>query len=616
MPVPRPAKTPLSTRTPISDAFMIAGLPLSPSQPNQFLQLPSLGPLDLPSFSSATNVDSVVASRSSSFVDSGSQQGAVRQESSAAPNTDKAEFEPSESVAHPGLLLRPDAIPTIELRVICPKSKSSRNDSPMESKSVQDFGDRFVLEVIRRADQEKLWSIEKTMSGLPALHHSIKASCSFPAMLPQDSPFANEVMSNSAYRQAALAQYFKILLATSLPEAAGLVVCRYLSTNVLDNSASPALSGSDHDSAVSLGPVQSARGTKSGILMRQEPGTAAWRSRLFVLEDHNLHCYHETGGDLLGTIALLGRDIARGMPGNKPDHAFMITNGTPTGIVLRAKNDAERDSWVDTLVACIAAASTKGARETSTLQIPIEQPRKLSSALPAKVPTQTLQAVGYDATVAAQAPTMGSPLQSPSGSNLTLESPMSASAFLASQPVPIRAEALDGSSPISAKSHKRGHSKKRSIFGFRTSKSTDDSSKSRDARSLSRHRPTASKATSSKVVFGAPLAEAAKYFPPRDIDVLLPAPVYRCIEYLESVDAADEEGLFRRTGSNTEIDALKDRFNNEGDVKLVDGEPLDVHTVSSLLKRYLIKLPESVLTESLRFEFHNALGMCVQHTVN
>jgi len=104
------------------------------------------------------------------------------------------------------------------------------------------------------------------------------------------------------------------------------------------------------------------------------------------------------------------------------------------------------------------------------------------------------------------------------------------------------------------------------------------------------------------------LAEAAKHFPPRDVDVLLPSPVYRCIEYLEYKSASEEEGIFRLSGASSVIKTLKERFNNEGDVKLVDGKHYDVHAVASVLKAYLRELPESVLTSSLLVDLVKAMS--------
>ncbi len=44
----------------------------------------------------------------------------------------------------------------------------------------------------------------------------------------------------------------------------------------------------------------------------------------------------------------------------------------------------------------------------------------------------------------------------------------------------------------------------------------------------------------------------------------LPAIVFRCIKYLEAQGAAQEEGIFRLSGSSAVIKALRERFNNGG----------------------------------------------------
>ncbi|KNE61559.1 hypothetical protein AMAG_06375 [Allomyces macrogynus ATCC 38327] len=81
----------------------------------------------------------------------------------------------------------------------------------------------------------------------------------------------------------------------------------------------------------------------------------------------------------------------------------------------------------------------------------------------------------------------------------------------------------------------------------------------------------------------------------------LPAVVYRCIEYLDSQDAKNEEGIYRLSGSSATIRALKDRFNAEGDVDLcASTDYIDVHAVAGLLKLFFRELPGSLLTD----QFH------------
>ncbi|KAK4702174.1 RalA-binding protein 1, partial [Phenoliferia sp. Uapishka_3] len=104
-------------------------------------------------------------------------------------------------------------------------------------------------------------------------------------------------------------------------------------------------------------------------------------------------------------------------------------------------------------------------------------------------------------------------------------------------------------------------------------------------------------------VFGVPLKEAVAVSRIRP-GLELPAVVYRCVEYLEAKNAESEEGIFRLSGSTNVIRVLKDRFNAEGDVQLLNSnEYYDPHAVAGLLKAYLRELPVHILTRELHPEF-------------
>ncbi|KAJ3047286.1 hypothetical protein HK097_011681, partial [Rhizophlyctis rosea] len=106
-----------------------------------------------------------------------------------------------------------------------------------------------------------------------------------------------------------------------------------------------------------------------------------------------------------------------------------------------------------------------------------------------------------------------------------------------------------------------------------------------------------------KKVFGVPLEVAVGLSRVKE-GYELPAVVYRCIEYLDAKKAAEEEGIYRLSGSTTTIQALKERFNNEGDVDLLgSGMYYDVHAIAGLLKMYLRELPSPILTKELREDF-------------
>ncbi|KAI0819635.1 hypothetical protein BC628DRAFT_1413565 [Trametes gibbosa] len=103
-----------------------------------------------------------------------------------------------------------------------------------------------------------------------------------------------------------------------------------------------------------------------------------------------------------------------------------------------------------------------------------------------------------------------------------------------------------------------------------------------------------------RAVFGVSLEES--------LDVAqiasLPAIVFRCIQYLETKQAEQEEGIYRLSGSNAVIKGLKDRFNAEGDVDLLaSDEYWDPHAIAGLLKTFLRELPASILTRDLHLRF-------------
>lgn len=104
-------------------------------------------------------------------------------------------------------------------------------------------------------------------------------------------------------------------------------------------------------------------------------------------------------------------------------------------------------------------------------------------------------------------------------------------------------------------------------------------------------------------VFGVPLLESIAISSTHE-GLALPSVVYRCIEYLEKRNAFMEEGIYRLSGSSAVIKTLKDRFNMEGDVDLLDENQFyDPHAIAGLLKTFLRELPTSVLTRELHMDF-------------
>lgn len=111
---------------------------------------------------------------------------------------------------------------------------------------------------------------------------------------------------------------------------------------------------------------------------------------------------------------------------------------------------------------------------------------------------------------------------------------------------------------------------------------------------------------SSRAVFGIPLESSLAVANIAN----LPAIVFRCIEYLEAKKAAEEEGIYRLSGSSAVIKALKDRFNHDGDVNLLKHDELwDPHAIAGLLKQFLRDLPTSILTRELQQRFLSVVDL-------
>ncbi|KAI8148180.1 hypothetical protein BJV82DRAFT_663560 [Fennellomyces sp. T-0311] len=110
-------------------------------------------------------------------------------------------------------------------------------------------------------------------------------------------------------------------------------------------------------------------------------------------------------------------------------------------------------------------------------------------------------------------------------------------------------------------------------------------------------------------VFGVPLEEAVQVSQIVE-GYELPSVVYRCIEYLDAKNAVMEEGLYRLSGSTTVMKTLRQKFNKDGDVNLLQSkQEYDVHAVAGLLKMWLRELPTSVLTRELRTEFLHVIDL-------
>jgi RalA-binding protein 1 len=546
------------------------------------------------------------------------------------------------SEQYPGLLLPPNALPSIEVKVFSSRLRPSRLS--MLAPSTQQEDPVFILAVYARSDNKQLWRVEKTIATLPTLDSQLMSMCDFQGRLPDRALFGGHAPAKIDARRVALNQYFDTILETPMNEQTALIVCDYLSTDVIGAQAGDRLAPEP-----TLGPTVSipkAGKRKEGYLTKRGKNFGGWKARFFILDGPEFRYYEGEGGAHLGTIKLQNAQIGKQSqqqsnqsPQRRDDtednqyrHAFLILepkrkdSASLVRHVLCAENDEERDAWVDALLQHVDLPDDSSPVE---LRVPTEtrlqkqQPsqdstRSLRKESPDADKQEHVQGISYDDTIAAQAPVRGpnhrdamgekpgrgSPkdttfLQDTSGHYPAISGPRNGTPI---KDVENWGSKLTLAPPTTVKD------KKRSIFGFRGRGGSSDLAPVQATNQL---QPVAEQRSlpANRSIFGIPLQEAVEFTQPAGLNVALPAVVYRCLEYLRAKQAISEEGIFRLSGSNIVIKGLRDRFNNEGDIKLLDGQYYDVHAVASLLKLYLRELPASVLTRDFHLDFLKVLDM-------
>lgn len=581
------------------------GFPLSPRAPKQPIPMP--GNLQSPQLSSLQAPESTLPPRSESLNAAVSE--AAMASSSDVPQVYRGLVVPS----LPDLLLPPNALPSVQVKVASSRLKPSRFSmlgmKPQEDTSV------FSLSIYSRSNYRELWRIEKIPAALPHLDQQIRPRCPQMPRLPDRKLFTGHSPATLDARRNAIDQYFDELLDTHIDEQSALLICKFLSTDVLE-PATETTAGKSPETAKESPQISH---KKNGYLTKKGKNFGGWKSRFFVLDSPELRYYESPGGAHLGTIKLQSARIGRQTStesNNAEDpesesqyrHAFLILepkrkdSNSYVRHVLCAENDTERDEWVTALLHYIE--DTHG-------------PRPATSGADSSHPRTLLKGADYadtqaDAATKASSPTLGPGTSGSASPTSSVTPPLEQAAHdahpkpgSASLGIPLNPRAGNRQSALG---QPQGQ-KIRNLFQFRKSSHEALNGPLNDHRSPN---PPASARARGYVrpVFGLSLAEAVEVCPPEGIDILIPAVAYRCIEYLRGKKAANEEGLFRLSGSNIVIRTLKERFNSEGDIDLLaDEEYYDVHAVASLFKSYLRELPTTLLTRELHLEFLKVLEL-------
>ncbi|CAN8099187.1 unnamed protein product [Discula destructiva] len=541
----------------------------------------------------------------------------------------------------PEMLITPDALIAVNVKVASSRMKPSR--ASLISLTQLEEDPVFTLAILSRADGGELWRVEKDSLSLAKLDGKLKQCADCTARTPERSLFSGHAPARLDARRRALDQYFEEVLNTPLDRDTALEMCKYLSTNVLPPNADEIGSSTaqDDEGGPRLGP--GGRQYKNGYLTKRGKNFGGWKARFFVVDGPLLKYYETPGGAHLGTIKLQGAQIGRQSchteatspnaandeMDNQYRHAFLILEPKkkdPTSMtkhVLCAESDKERDLWVNVLLPWTSYKDPADGehKKAKDQQEPNSAHVKGSNT---KKKTQSQGRSQQQVAKEADAVLIGVSYETTKQGDIPLSEHAEPAATVSSQPayaisapqnpqwIPdpgLFTNKMSGLAP--GMDDKKA--KKRSFFGFgpkqRSFSDGTDSLSMNDhgiASTIHRdgnHGPI-------RRVFGAPLVEAVKYNSPRDVRVPLPAVVYRCIQYLEARGAVNEEGIFRLSGSNIVIKALKERFDNEGDINLVeDAQYHDIHAVASMMKAYLRELPTSILTRDLHLEFAGVTEM-------
>ncbi|KAF2845074.1 RhoGAP-domain-containing protein [Plenodomus tracheiphilus IPT5] len=658
---PRPTDRPLGSPLPRHPKSSLASPPMSPSAMAHTAArtLPQPGPpapYTPQSYQSPSAIQAQTAKASNNNASS-----SLLQVPGAQPSPDSTNSSPTfdevpdaehvyrglVSEQYPGLLLPPNALPSIEVKVFSSRLRPSRLSmlapSPREEDPV------FILAIYARSDNKQLWRVEKTIATLPTLDSQLKSLCDFQGRLPERALFGGHAPARIDARRIALNQYFDTVLETPMNEQTARIVCEYFSSDVIGAQSGDRLAPAEPTAGPSVS-VPKARQRKEGYLTKRGKNFGGWKARFFVLDGPEFRYYEGEGGVHLGTIKLLNAQIGKQSqqqssqsPQRRDDsednqyrHAFLILepkrkdSSSLVRHVLCAENDEERDAWVDALLQHV---DLPGDSSPIEIQVPTvarlqkQQPsqdsfRSQPRDSPESEKPDRLQGLSYDDTIAAEAPVRGPNHREVMGTKPSKGSPRNASFSqdsLGSYPTisapsngtPIRDVETWGNKLTVNSGPTTVKDKKRSIFGFRGRGGSSDLAPVQSANQLQpvveqqQQRPQ----LGNRSIFGIPLQEAVEFSQPVGVTVLLPAVVYRCLEYLKVKQAISEEGIFRLSGSNIVIKGLRDRFNLEGDIKLLDGQYYDVHAVASLLKLYLRELPSSILTRELHLDFLKVLDM-------
>lgn len=462
---------------------------------------------------------------------------------------------PSKPEDDTNLFVKPEDFHTIHIEIVSTIHVSSqyqnkRSDDP-----------NCTIAITDRESKKEMWRIRKTYSQLIAFDQEIRPIVEYFGLphIPDKALFLSTTPIKIEARRATLQNYFNtIFVMPHLPHMVLHRICRYLSLDFLNPL-------DDYKSGA----------RKEGFLVRRYKALGtSWKVRWCQLDGPNLEVFENPGGALLELIRLKGTQIGRQSSDSVAEdkgyrHAFLIMETQKQSKLSAsfpkhffcAETDEERDDWVDILL------EYNGANNTIQQTANVSDPSLVSS------PSSRYEG-GYEEELE------------------HTQSIQSQHGIQGGQTQTVQKNLVD------AEDTKK---KKRSIFPFRN-KGTHSNS------NVAEHDPLPDAGMQqylnkmnldeglTKTIFGREVADAFILSHQLFHGVEIPSVLFRCLDYMTKTGAVYEEGIFRLSGSASNIRQLKDQFNTQFDMDLFES-PLrpDIHTVAGLFKTYLRELPVPIL---------------------
>ena len=475
------------------------------------------------------------------------------------------------------LLVKPDNFNTIDIVVA-----STINVHHQEVSLQRKLDDPNVsISICDKASGKEMWRIRKSYLQLVAFDNEIRPIVEYFGLppLPEKTLFFSSSPPKVDTRRLQLQDFFNTLfLIPHIPRMLLFRICKYLSAdlvNPLDDFKSGA--------------------SKEGFLIRRYKGLGStWKVRWCQVDGPYLEIYEAPGGTFLEQLPLWHTQIGRQSSDSVAEdkgyrHAFLILEqekfkmSSTSKHFFCAESDTERDSWISALIqytgwsdSATPAESTDSLVRGSERFGSNERVENLDEKEREKETKKSRKRSLFPFRKNADED------QSSQNQNQNLQ-PNSNSQFLSSQ---------------FSNSHQNSNS---------NSNSQPYQSAQLQPHFLSQPLLQASSElplyignmklddSPAKTIFGRDVLEAYNLSHHEFQGRSIPSVCFRCLDYLVKTGAVYEEGIFRLSGSASQIRGLREQFNTKFDIDLCANPLPDIHTVAGLFKTYLRELPHPIL---------------------